>query len=321
VICCPRCGYDLSGIRTPEATRGTCSECGLEFSWAELESGRLHFPSFSFEHARGWLPIAFLRTAARSITGWRLWGPLRMEHPIRVGRLILFVVLLGAAFHFLSVAGTITAACSPGVYLYGWQPKSWSMVTYTANGARIVSPSPPGSIVLWHDRGLPVVLDDVVPLVVWPYRARISRTTSGVGFSMLDGVALAGGMAPALGTPLVFLMLRQTRRQFKLRKLHLFRAVLLSGPAVLTTMMIGSLITAIGGGIARWPWNGPNVPVIIAAGSACFAYTTFWWWTFGNRYLKAPHALGIAVCGVIIGGLLFALFSLATGTLLYSLLV
>jgi hypothetical protein len=327
-ISCPRCGYDLTGVRTPESpqsTHGTCSECGLEFSWKELESGRMHLPPFSFEHHTGLTSLAFLWTAVRSATGWWLWDKLRMEHEIRAGRLLAFAALFVLMVHLAAIATMIAAAWAPGIYLNGWRPQSWVFpVPPTASSTPMPipppAPPPPGAIVLWHDQGKPVLLDDIRPLIVWPYDYSVS-TASGRRIVSFDYDVLIGCSAPMLGTPLVFLLLRQTRRRFKLRKLHLLRALCLSGPVVLVTTLLAPTIANAASGMAIWPWSRPNQVMAIVAGTACFAYQTFWWWTFARRYLKAPHALGIAVCGVIIGGLLFAIFSLVTGSLLYNLMM
>ncbi len=94
---CPRCRYDLSAIpATWEVAcplEGVCSECGLVVQWCDLLSPRLAVPRWFFEgDNRG--RFSFMRTAVTVLMPGRFWQGVRMVHPIRMGRLAAFVLLL-----------------------------------------------------------------------------------------------------------------------------------------------------------------------------------------------------------------------------------
>ena len=102
---CPRCGYDLSGVaktwtdRCP--LRGTCSECGLEYQWADvLRPDRQRLPGY-FEHARGLAPVCFFRTLLWSIRPKRFWQRVGLHHTVMPRRLLLFAMLVFAPLYAL----------------------------------------------------------------------------------------------------------------------------------------------------------------------------------------------------------------------------
>lgn len=113
---CPRCGHDLRGTlltwREACPLAGRCPECGLAFEWGDLLTGRLTWPWWAAEGASG--PIDWVRRLgpqlAVAAAGPRhLLRQLRMEHPLRLGRLLACLavpVLLAAG----AAWGTVFAA-------------------------------------------------------------------------------------------------------------------------------------------------------------------------------------------------------------------
>ncbi len=111
---CPRCGYDLTGQVAAAGgvaadsfpVRGRCSECGLEFAWGDVfNPGRDRVPGF-IEHARaGWWSLfaAAWRTWWMAARVLPFWGRVRLEMPVRVGRVWLWPVVTVVA---VSVAGS-----------------------------------------------------------------------------------------------------------------------------------------------------------------------------------------------------------------------
>ena len=97
---CPRCGYDLRGAIGTWADQcplqGTCTECGLQFAWAEV----LHPEKFSplwcveFVRQRRKFGRACCATFIRSFRPSRFWSALKMSLPIRWRRIALYVLSL-----------------------------------------------------------------------------------------------------------------------------------------------------------------------------------------------------------------------------------
>ena len=105
---CPRCGYDQSGTVATWShscpTRGTCSECGLEFEWANiLNPFRGRLPGL-LEHARG------MRQTFRwtfTTFGWmllphRFWKRVEMHHTIRLWPIALAALLFALLAHTIA---------------------------------------------------------------------------------------------------------------------------------------------------------------------------------------------------------------------------
>ena len=96
---CPRCDYDLSG---PVATwteqcpmEGVCSECGLEFQWADLLNPGRQKLSWLYEHARRWWNLrAAWSTAIRALIPWSFWRRVQLHHRVEPRRLALWAPLL-----------------------------------------------------------------------------------------------------------------------------------------------------------------------------------------------------------------------------------
>ena len=97
---CPRCGYDQRGVieswRDACPLVGTCTECGLEFSWSEVLEPDKHEPRWCVEYAprRRLLPPPVRRTIFRSALPWWFWSSLKMSHDIRWRRIVVYLVML-----------------------------------------------------------------------------------------------------------------------------------------------------------------------------------------------------------------------------------
>lgn len=310
-ISCPRCGYDLSGAReanlaAPQPT-GTCSECGLGFSWAEIESGRLNAPSFSYEHGRVYAVGRFFRTLGRSITGWRLWGPLAMIHEIKPASLLLFVLLTLVLGHFGAIGADLLALRFG--FLGGWG-RSGGPWTFSYGASLTPPPPPPGT--LFVALSGPVSAGDLIELAVWPYGTQPGAAPfrPGPALSLDLEVIIACGLAQ-LGTPALLIGLRQTRRKFRLRKVHVLRAVCLGVPFFVALFLIVQLAVQLVGALLSWRGNFLGAGGQATVGAVVFlSIEVLWWWCFCRRYLKAPHALGLACAGAALAALLCMLLGL-----------
>ena len=328
-ILCPRCGYDLSGAREaalaapPMPAEGICSECGLHFNWKELDSGRLNTPDFSYEHGLVYNLSRFARTCARSITGWRLWGPLAMRHEIQPMRLLAFSLLCLLVCH--TGAFALDVAAVRFGYLGGWQYASGSSFAFSI-GVTLTPAAPPATppgALFVAPGGIPVTPDQIMELAVWPYGVHPGSGPTwmpgGLSLSLDLQIILACALAQC-GTPTLLLGLRQTRHQFRLRKVHILRALCLGIPFFAASFVAVQLACSL----AAWVALGIFLDrgALAAVGAAVFlSAEIFWWWCFCSRYLKAPHALGVACSGAIIAALLCVILALLShSNLLWSLL-
>lgn len=97
---CPRCRYDLSGATASWSEScpcaGRCPECGFDFDWANLlRSDRQRDERF-IEHTRRRrrIPVAAIRTLARSLYPPGFWSWIKLHHETSVRRMILWLALL-----------------------------------------------------------------------------------------------------------------------------------------------------------------------------------------------------------------------------------
>ncbi len=137
---CARCGYDLSGdVESWEEScpvAGVCSECGLEFLWADaLRTDRqeLHW---QFEHTKQWWNIRKAwGTVIRALFPWQFWRKVQVRHEVRGKRLVLWLLvcigsvwIVAGAFGFTATAWTTLAsgASVPNFVSLQRSPSLWS---------------------------------------------------------------------------------------------------------------------------------------------------------------------------------------------------
>ena len=119
-------------------------------------------------------------------------------------------------------------------YLFGWTPiaamaRRSAFITSLNSGRRPpTSPAQTPShspIAFSSVDGDPVLVDDLAPLVAWPYGhwPNFPRRVGNPLTIILDLRAILAVGATLLGPAVLLLSLRQTRRQFRLRTVHLWR--------------------------------------------------------------------------------------------------
>jgi hypothetical protein len=113
---CPRCGYDQRGVIDTwiecSPVLGRCAECGLEFRWVSVLQPFRFAPQWSieFEPKRRRLVHAAARTITRSLRPWWFWRRFNMSHPVRGGRLAMYVALLLLPLALIYVGAQTTVA-------------------------------------------------------------------------------------------------------------------------------------------------------------------------------------------------------------------
>lgn len=111
---CPRCGYDLSGQVATWADacplEGVCTECGLGLHWSAILGQAANPPRWSAEHAPFHaLPSRIPATALRALWPRRFWSALRMDHEVRVARLVsVAAAVMAMAWVVLLTAGLLS---------------------------------------------------------------------------------------------------------------------------------------------------------------------------------------------------------------------
>lgn len=275
---CPRCGYDLRGLVATWndccPLDGRCSECGLDFAWANVLNPRMTTPDWSFEHAQTRLIRKFLHTLLQTFRPWRLFAGLRMEHPIHFGRIVALLAACALALH-LGVA----AICTSYRYaLYGGLQMGWGRAHST--------------------------LADVGLVALWPY-------SSGHLWWLASRSPLGPGpvvVAPTIALmPVAFLLLPDTLRRSRVRRAHIARVGLYSFVApCLIWSALAVLWSAhyainwhnrISGGIAvQWlPSDAAMFNAMLAGSLLLLLWAPFFWWRAGKQYLKLPHPLIVAI--------------------------
>lgn len=224
-----------------------------------------------------------------------------MSHEIVPSRLLVFAILSVLVLHIGAIC--IVLSATRFGFVSGWWPQSQFFVSYRVP---IGSALPPPSNGLWLYNGTPVSLDDLAPLITWPYVGFIGIP---VGTGQIVGVRLSADeiLACALaqfGTPFVLLMLPQTRRMHRLREVHILRAVCLGIPfaaCVYVVLQLPIILKALV--LPNVYISGQDAAIVVSCAGVFLILQTLWWWSFCRGYLRIPHALGVACAGSAIGAL------------------
>ncbi len=281
---CPRCGYDLSGhVASWERAcpvRGRCSECGLSFAWSDLFSEILIGPRWSFEHTPDGSPIAgHVRRMTASVLmvlhPGRMWRALRLEHEVRIRRLLLLglvqMVLLHAVLFLLAWG-------SPRAFA-AWTPSQW-----WAN--------PNGSL---------------LRLAIFPYDAFVVVSCgpgSVIGAPMALALAVSG---ISLLMPVSMLLLPITMRRIRVRRVHLLRGFVLALPMVPMTvgmLLVLAIVIACDQHVAvDWLSGRLLVATIWTVLVLILLWYGYWWRQYLQYYIRMPQptlttVVLIVLCGV-----------------------
>lgn len=286
---CPRCGYDLSGMAaSPKEScplEGVCSECGLTFLWGDVLVVRQRLTSGFFEHAMRGRARAFLFTLRWSFRPGQFWRWVRLEDPIAPDRLLVFAAL-APIVATLGALAVVAAGCLIGVAADHFVP-SWRHIEFTELFASVAWPP------AWDARN------------GW-------------------GPAIYGGMLGVPVAPLLLLVLGDSMRLARVRRIHLLRIIaysVVSSAVVFVGFGLGSVLNEL---VSHWRWNddrtawiartsGPIADVLERIGPGLGPLFGIAWLAWAmhcacRHYLRLPHALGVAaavfVAAAILSGIL-----------------
>lgn len=284
---CPRCAYDLSGIveswKNACPLAGTCSECGLTYTWRDVISGPLRLPRWSFEHATpNRLVPTFFATLWRILFPTRLWRSIRLEMRIEPRRLMALVIFGALAWRCLGAAVLGTPA-----YLVG----QMQMVT------RYYQTS------------------DLVTDLAWPY-------TDIGNWWRRDGQIVSPwlliSVLTVLATPLAFYLLPVSLRRAKVSARHIARVQCYSLASLPWTIGMWTIVgTALFFAWAfdidipyfsRWVYDQTiNIPIGLATLLWTIGVLVRFWGAAVRHYLRLDHARAVAAAMVCVAGLVSAL--------------
>lgn len=332
---CPRCGYDQSGVIASWVEscplQGTCSECGLEFAWYDvILANRLRVPGF-FEHMSGLQPRAAWRTWVWTLWPAKFWRRVRLEHPVRLSRAWLWLLLLLVQFQLAHIA------------FDGWE--SWkkhvavSLLAKPPAGVPVqVAPAwTKGLLARWLDPllGSPEINYLYVKGTPPPRSQSLSAVIDDIlawwspGWRDLPQYAMPI-LCFSLALPVMLLFLPDTRKVSKIRRVHVARAfvysqswlVALAGVRFLDQVWVVTLEIVAPTGVARgmgWPYRSPVLLPILryyypmwVCALVCI-WLTAWWWFAVSRGFRVQRA-----ATVFTAMLLPALLALTIAALLVS---
>jgi hypothetical protein len=278
--------------------------------WPDVLSPTRRLPPWNVEYVRTALrvPGGCVRTLLMTARPWRFWAQLKMAHAVRARRLVAYVVFLVAL-----VYGTFAFSHSLAI-LFGNGP---SVQTFFSAGYAMALPwsgDPPDYYYVtqkmpvpgrpWTVSSPPSPYDltrrftrnslDAVDVRSMLFGFRPTHVWTG-GF--LDALALiVFSLLPVLTAPLGMIALPQSRRQAKVLPRHIVRITVYSLPIVAITLAYALLRFTFADSWIRlyheWRLVGWWVPA---------ALLVLWWAIAIRRYLRMPHATGVAAACVVIG--------------------
>ncbi|MCI0675798.1 MAG: hypothetical protein L0Y42_08495 [Phycisphaerales bacterium] len=318
-IGCPRCGYDQRGLIAMWLDScpmtGVCTECGLTIEWAELLSDKVRKPRWCVEYARRWwhFPKRAAATVAVTFWPWGFWKSLKMTHQPRWSYLTCYLILL----LLLGYLGFAAAQGYAAWRSYSLARLYWPGSVSSASGLQVVahaaawpfSANSPGSFT-WST--VPGSVAGVTSTVPYPAPRDLLRRPS-KDLDRLVGSTLVLHLLCMAS----FAALPQSRRQAKVRWIHIVR-VMLYGLAPIVPWVLLVVSNALVRE-ARWGTPGVDALLMVASAIATFAVLPFavvWWSTATTHYLKMRHGWGVGLCVVTIASLAtllaLALQSIAT---------
>ncbi|MEM8757363.1 MAG: hypothetical protein AAGF47_06240 [Planctomycetota bacterium] len=283
---CPRCGYDLSGqldsYRDACPLEAVCSECGCGFAWCDVHLAAEAPRWFVERRASGWWrrPVG---TTIRTLNPFAFLRSIRMEHTVRIPRLLGWLLVLGVIVGVLRAATRFAqlAILQPTGKLFGtnalldlalhvvWPPAQWGFVQFQRYSAD-----------LFH-----VDFDYHADFVVHP--------------------SMTIALSVAASTWFLFLMPWQSLESKKILRRHIVRLSLYSLPGLLCIAII-SMGLEPDRQLERWAnasiWSRRTpawdlfwdwrilVQDLQTKRWLCFlgvaAWQTLWWWLAAKRYLR-----------------------------------
>lgn len=296
---CPRCGYELRG----EVERwvdscpvdGVCPECGLEMRWGSVLDPNQRLFKWHVEHAKGWwrIGVAAALTFLRTFLPWRFWRLLRMEHPVRWRRMPIYLAAMLVVGH-LSVAGVAGFEVAEGT-MFRWTgasswPKALGAGAATSRDMLLLRHRSGRGYFDWVARHTRPVWQNAAR-TTWAHMWRVpEKAVARIPVTLVLTIVIC---------PLSFLILPYTLRRARVRRTHLARIGILSGPIVPLLLVPAWLLAglAVNAGYAY----AVSSTAICALG---WAFLLMWWGAACQRYLHLPTPWFVANVMVVLSTLI-----------------
>ncbi len=270
---CPRCGYDQTGTVDTWTDQcpleSLCPECGYTFAWSDVfYPDRQRLPGF-FEHEKGlWASfVAAWRTMAWVILPFIFWDRVRMHHEVRVRRILLWPMVVFGSMWLL-----VALARAAAFYIDGTQAGLSFQSSAIVLSNAFVFPFFYLEHTIWA----------FTPNGRWAIRPGLSVTFLLTQWSPI----FLGIIGQAVAVPLMLLILPETRRRAKVRKVHVLRAAVYGQGWIFFHLLFLLVVAAFGVINADWDMalglSGPVVNLFyeygLAYSLALAIWVAAWWW-------------------------------------------
>ncbi len=284
---CPRCAYDLSGETARWETQcpltGICSECGLAFGWRDVLHPRHSAPRWFIETSPRFRLWLIVRTWFASLVPARFWRDVKIENPISVRRLVVFGLVTACALY---------ATCSAAAIL--------DLITsYRMQGPRGLSITDQIAFFLAPDGPRP----RLVRRLILPF-AHGGRDTFPMPWLWI--VVLWTALMPVS-----FFLLGTSLHRARVKRTHLLRGAIYTASTLPLAFLLAN--AAWFNEQSYWhsafSWRVREYLLVIGryvlvGTPALYALWFVWTWhAFVRRYLRLPHALGVAIAMAAMSGL------------------
>ena len=284
---CPLCGYDLRGQmqqwRHSCPLDGHCVECGYDFEWADLLSPKHQPPAWHVEFARGptRLCTSILASFWASLRPTLLWQRLKPSHPPSIKRLVRYVFI----------------QCCLAYACWGILNIIW---LFAQRNEALVSAK---QVSLQHNLP-PIVINDLVLLVLFPWEVISYTRTYTHDFYYLDNLLISLGLmtclmwAHSLLGILSFAPLPLARRKAKVCWFHLLRIGLMNLPHIFWIALLLIATTYL------FNFGQMTMAYVHFAVPWLWALALWWYWQRACKYyLQMSHSVGVSFAIVMIAGL------------------
>lgn len=267
---CPRCGYDLSGklegYRESCPLDDVCSECGCTFNWRSI-CGELVFPGWFVESLRPRWLLRVPLTLARCLHPPSFWRGVQMEHPLRVRRALVVLLLCYA----------VLSTC---------------VVLAKTQGYRVSMMTTPDKL-LW-----------VASRALWPlgqieadYWEQGKEVQVSVRRVIVPSIVIP--LVAGLAAPLVFMIPAVTRKTYGIRRVHVMRIGLYGFAGLLMVATAALVMDEWFSPSWAYHWYLPDPVWGLVARASLPALTLVWmvwWWSSATRaYLRIDRPLTFAL--------------------------
>jgi hypothetical protein len=272
----------------------TCTECGLEYAWADAFGRDAGREQLHHERALAATLGTLVRTILCLVRPGRFWRWTRMEWPLMPGRLasvvcvgwLLALLIPGALGLFVSM---LNYHLSTGV------PWRLTLSNYLHDQGQLAAFWPFGHAEDATSAASAVLTYHWVILAEWP-----------VALLMMVGLV-----------PVAFELAPVTKRRYKIQRRHLIRVLLYQLPVLCLVLQVKMLVPMVLGPLSIFlnnagvSWGYKLAAFVYRNGSAweCYGFVlvlllSMWWWYAASRwYLRLPRPGLIAVGLVTVAAL------------------